>query len=50
MEFHVIDSMIPFCWSRLDVVVDGISFHDLMIKLRHCDTSWRNVIISSDDA
>lgn len=40
MDFHIIDSLIPFQWSRMDVVVCGITFEQLMIKLRHADTSW----------
>lgn len=41
MEFHVIDSLLPFQWSRIDVTVVGISFDQFMIKLKHLDTSWR---------
>ncbi len=40
LEFHVLDELIAFEWCRCDVVVVGLTFHQLMIKLRHLDRSW----------
>lgn len=44
MEFHVIDSLIEFHWSRIDVTVVGISFDQFMIKLKHLDKTWSEVM------
>ncbi len=32
----------PFEWSRMDCVVVGLTFEQLMIKLQHADRSWRD--------
>lgn len=40
MNFTIMEALIPFEWSRMDVIVINITFNQLMIKLRHADNSW----------
>lgn len=41
MIFKVTENK-PLEWSRMDCVVVGLTFNQLMIKLRHADRSWRD--------
>ena len=41
MRFTVVTNESLFERMRLEVIVRGIKFSELMVKLSHCDNSWR---------
>lgn len=40
MRFITVNQIVPFLWSRMDVISPSITFEMLMIKIRHSDKSW----------
>jgi len=40
IKFRTIGTKTQFVWSRIDVLVTGLSFDEMMIKLKSFDRSW----------
>jgi len=43
MEFQTVEKEMLFARMRLDVIVIGITFAEFMVKLRHTDTTWKEI-------